>query len=89
MQTYKGFDLYPLVYKHEVVRAWGEEMPDRSYDAAVMICREGHNPGTEHSRVFRYPAAPWQNVGTARRGVMAFAEKIIDGMIPGESVASL
>lgn len=88
-QTYKGFDLYPLVFKHVASRAWGEPMPDRSYDAAVVICRAGQAPDGEHARVFRYDITPWQNVGTAKRGVMKYATDIIDGRIPDISVHTL
>jgi hypothetical protein len=31
----------------------------------------------------------WENVGTARRGALKFGEDVINGLIPGESVASL
>ena len=87
--TYKGFDLYPLVYKIEPVQSWPRRRPDRTFNASVVICREGHQPGTEHSRVFRLTAAPWENVGTARRGALKFGEDVINGLVPGESVASL
>jgi len=85
--TYKGFDLYPLVYKHSAQRSWGERRPDRSFDAAVVICREGVHPESEQARTFRLDATPWDNVGAARRGVLRYAEDIINGTIPGQSIA--
>jgi len=86
---YKGFDLYPLIYRHQAERTWPERRPDRSFNASVVICREGHEPGTERSRVFRLAAAPWDNIGTARRGAVKFGEDIINGLVPGESVSAL
>ncbi|MBT1538941.1 hypothetical protein B7R78_0018100 [Ralstonia solanacearum] len=87
--TYKGFDLYPLVYKTEPVPSGPKKRPDRTFNASVVICLEGHQPGTEHSRVFRVAFASWENIGTARRGALKFGEDIINGLVPGESVASL
>ena len=86
---YKGYDLYPLVFKHDVARVWPERRPDRSFDAAVVICREGGLPEGEQARTFRLDATPWDNVGAARRGVLRYAEDIINGAVPGQSVLSL
>ncbi|MCO5414384.1 MULTISPECIES: hypothetical protein [Ralstonia] len=87
--TYKGFDLYPLVYRTEAAPSWPRKRPDRTFNASVVICREGHQPGAEHSRVFRMTPTAWENVGTARRGALKFGEDVINGLVPGESVASL
>ncbi|MFT0737456.1 hypothetical protein [Ralstonia wenshanensis] len=87
--TYKGFDLYPLVYRTETVPSWPRTRLERTFNACVVICRAGHPPGTEHSRVFRMTPTAWGNVGTARRGVLKFGEDVINGLVPGESVASL
>lgn len=87
--TYKGYDLYPLVYSHTAERASWERRPDRSYNAAVVICREGGHPEGERARTFRLDAMPWDNVGAARRAVLRYAEDIINGAIPGQSVVSL
>ncbi len=65
--TYKGYDIYPLVYKHTAERAWGERRPGRSFEAAVVICREGLRPEGEQARTFRLSATPWESVGEARR----------------------
>lgn len=86
--TYKGYDLYPLVYKHAVTRVWPEPRPDRSFDAAVVICAEGESPEGGQARTFRLEAAPWDNVGGARRGALRYAEAIINGTVPGVSVVS-
>ncbi|AEG71041.1 MULTISPECIES: hypothetical protein [Ralstonia solanacearum species complex] len=87
--TYKGYDIYPLVYKHTAERAWGERRPGRSFEAAVVICREGLRPEGEQARTFRLSATPWESVGEARRGALRYAEEIINGLVAGESVASL
>jgi hypothetical protein len=86
---YKGFDLYPLVYKIEPAQAWPRVKSDRTFKASVLICRDGEAPGGERSKVFRLEAAPWENVGTARRGAVRFGEDIINGLVEGESVAAL
>ncbi|UIF91141.1 hypothetical protein [Cupriavidus sp. UYPR2.512] len=86
--TYKGYDLYPLVYKHAAERVWPEPRPDRSFDAAVVICLEGESPEGMQARTFRLEAAPWDNVGGARRGALRYAEAIINGAVPGVSVTT-
>jgi hypothetical protein len=89
--TYKGYDLYPLVYSNAIARerAWGERRPDRSYTAAVVLCREGAKPEGEQARTFRLDTTPWDNVGTARRAVLRYAEDIINGTVAAHSVATL
>lgn len=85
--TYKGYDLYPLVYRHTTVeRAWREPRPDRSFKAAVVICREGERPEGDQARTFRLEETHWDNVGEARRAVLRYAEDIINGQVAGESV---
>jgi len=86
--TYKGYDVYPLVYKHAAERVWPEPRPDRSFDAAVVICLEGESPEGMQARTFRLDAAPWDNVGGARRGALRYAEAIINGAVPGVSVTT-
>jgi hypothetical protein len=86
---YKGFDLYPLVYAHRAARTWPERRPDRSYDAAVIICRAGNDPVGQQALIFRLAELPWDNVGAARRGAVKFAEDIINGQVSGQSVSSL
>jgi hypothetical protein len=87
--SYKGFDLYPLVFAHNAARQWPERRPDRSYDAAVIICREGDDPRGAQAQVFRLDVPSWDNVGAARRNVLKFAEDIINGTVSGQSVSSL
>ncbi|CAM3380552.1 hypothetical protein [Cupriavidus taiwanensis] len=87
--SYKGFDLYPLVYRHQPQQAWPRTKPDNSFLASIVICREGYRPGEDHARVFRVGQSRWENIGTARRGALQFGEDIIDGLVAGETVASL
>ncbi len=87
--SYKGFDLYPLVYKVQPAQSWPRAKPDRSFTASVVICREGYRPGGERTKVFRLETEEWENIGTARRGAVKFGEDIINGLIAGESVTTL
>lgn len=88
--TYKGFDLYPLVYRIPPVASWPRTKPDRTFNASVVICREGGRPdGEDPTRVFRIESAPWENIGSARRGAIEFGQRVIDGLVPGESVSAL
>lgn len=84
---YKGYDVYPLIYLFDPPREWHERRPDRSCSASVMICLEGASPDAEHSRIFRLSGEPWESIGTAKRAAMEGAEDIIDGFVPGQSVA--
>ncbi|GMG92448.1 hypothetical protein SGO26_28005 [Cupriavidus metallidurans] len=86
---YKGFDLYPLVYKNQPVQTWPRVKPDGRFNASIVICRTGYRPGSEHTRVFRLENTLWENIGTARRGAVQFGEDIINGLVAGESVVSL
>ncbi len=83
---YKGFDIYPLAYQHERTARWPEAREDRSYNAAVKICREGKP--FEEAQVFHLPAdQQFTNVGGARVAALRFAETIIDGGVPHMSLA--
>jgi len=87
--SYKGFDLYPLVYRFDPPREWHERRPDRSYNASVVICREGKPPTAEHGRVFPLPAEQWESLGVAKRAAVKMGEQIIDNQIPGMTTAGL
>jgi hypothetical protein len=87
---YKGFDIYPLAYQHERKARWPEAREDRSYNAAVMICREGMVPEPGQSQVFRLSGdRQFSNIGEARAAALRFAEGIIDGTVPEMSLAGL
>lgn len=83
---YKGYDVYPRIYLFDPPREWHERRPDRSYSASVMLCLEGASPDAEHSR-FRLSGEPWESIGMAKRAAMKGAEDIIDGFVPGQSMA--
>ncbi|MDF3838405.1 hypothetical protein P3W85_36560 [Cupriavidus basilensis] len=84
--SYKGFDIYPLIYPHVGERIGTQPRRDRSFNASVVICREGEKPGTEQSRVFPSSTKPWENIGAARRAMLSFAQEIIDGTVPGQAL---
>ena len=80
---YKGFDIYPLAFQHERTARWPEAREDRSYNAAVMICRAGESPEPGQTQVFRLSGdRQFSNVGAARIAALRFAESIIDGDVP-------
>ncbi|WP_296224076.1 hypothetical protein [Ralstonia sp. UBA689] len=85
---YKGFDIYPLAYQHERTARWPEAREDRSYNAAVMICRAGESPEPGQTQVFRLSGdQQFGNVGDARVAALRFAESIIDGDVPDLSLS--
>ncbi|CAJ0895390.1 hypothetical protein R1479_03943 [Ralstonia mannitolilytica] len=84
---YKGFAIYPLIYPFNPPREWHEKRPDRAYSVSVVICLEGETMDDERSRVFRLRGEPWDNVGAAKRAATQGAEDIIDGLVPGQSMA--
>lgn len=81
--SYKGFDIYPLVYQTKVTREWHERRPDRTYAASVVICQEGGDPAAESARVFALPPDQWESLGNATRAAIAEGRSIIDGFAPG------
>ncbi|QWQ12965.1 hypothetical protein KN198_05610 [Ralstonia solanacearum] len=85
---YKGFDVYPLIYRFDPPREWHERRPDRSYSASVLICVADELPNTGHSRIFPLQAIHWESIGAAKRAAAKMAENIIDGFVPGQSMIS-
>ncbi|AMP36675.1 hypothetical protein CJO78_03760 [Ralstonia solanacearum] len=88
-ETYRGFDLYPLLYRAPIPDVWPRPKMDRMYGVSVLICREGVAPGGPRSQVFRLQIEPIESIGSARRAAIAFAQRIIDGSVDGQTVASL
>src|SRR5690349_3223043 len=84
--NYKGFDIYPLVYKSDPTREWYERRPDRSYNVSVVICDEGSDPGGTSARVFPLPSDQWDSLGGAKRAAILGGQTIIDSLRPGESI---
>jgi len=87
--NYKGFDIYPLVYTHAAVREWYERRPDRTYNASVVICREGQDPAADVTKVFPMLSRQWDSLGGARRAAVQAGTEIIDGNVPGQSILGL
>lgn len=83
---YKGFDIYPLIYRFDPPREWHERRPDRAYSVSVVICPEGESMEDTRSRVFRVGGEPWESVGAAKRAATQGAEDIINGLVPGQSM---
>lgn len=84
--TYKGFELYPLVF----ARMDGQSRRAEGYDVAVRICRPGVGPGAPGSRVFRLQLEKAiSDFGMARSAAWQRGRDIIDGRVNGESVADL
>lgn len=83
---YKGYDLYPLVYRRPRVEEWPRKRPELAFDVSVMICVEGQQPGAEHSRLFRLTSGSCENVGSARRAAIDYGRSVIDGLADGETL---
>ena len=76
--NYKGFDIYPLVYKTETRREWYERRPDRAYNISVVICEEGMDPTADAAQVFPLLAEQWDSIGNAKRAAILGGQGIID-----------
>lgn len=90
IRSYRGLEIYPLVYPHRPRDADGARHYDAGFDAAVKICRRGTDDTVTSSRVFRVPSGrPFGTTGDARMASASHAELVIDGMIAGQSVVGL
>ncbi|MFM0073402.1 hypothetical protein PQQ86_19815 [Paraburkholderia sediminicola] len=90
IRSYRGLEIYPLVYPHQPRSADGVRHYDSGFDAAVRICRRGTDDTLTGSRVFRVPSrSPFGAAGDARIASASYAERVIDGMVAGESIAGL
>jgi hypothetical protein len=90
IRSYRGLEIYPLVYPHTPRGEVGSYHYDAGFDAAVKICRRGSNDSLTTSRVFRVPGVvPFRGAGEARRASTDYAERLIDGKITGESIGDL
>jgi|ERR1700677_2116389 hypothetical protein len=92
VKTYKGYEIYPLIYPRGARDGVAVRAADAGYEASVRIRRaapEGEQ-ATGEFRVFRLGhTASFENGGQARRACMLHAEKLIDGQIEGQTVADL
>ena len=91
VRTYRGLEIYPLVYSRIARGAVGSyDYDGASFDAAVRICRRGTDDTLTASRVFRVPhRAPFGEAGEARKASSDYAERLIDGQVDGQSVRDL
>jgi hypothetical protein len=90
IRSYRGLEIYPLIYPHEPRGADGSRHYDSGFDAAVKISRRGADDATTTSRVYRVPGAvPFSGSGEARLASMKYAEELIDGKVAGESIVDL
>ncbi|WP_144139061.1 hypothetical protein [Paraburkholderia sp. BCC1884] len=90
IRSYRGLEIYPLVYPHQPRGVDGVRHYDSGFDAAVRISRRGTDDSTTTSRVFRVPSrTPFGAAGDARMASTSYAEQLIDGMVAGQSIAGL
>lgn len=68
--NYKGFDIYPLIYKCDPPREWYERRHDRTYNVSAVICNGGADPAGDSARVYPLPADQWENMGNATRAAI-------------------
>lgn len=89
-RSYRGLEIYPLVYPHQPRSLDGARHYDSGFDAAVRICRRGADDTMTSSRIFRVPSrTPFGAAGDARIASASYAEQVIDGMVAGQSIAGL
>ncbi|AJZ62855.1 hypothetical protein [Paraburkholderia fungorum] len=90
IRSYRGLEIYPLVYPHQPRSPDGARHYDAGFDAAVRICRRGTDDSLTSSRVFQVPSrSPFGAAGDARIASTSYAEQVIDGMVVGQSIAGL
>jgi hypothetical protein len=90
IRSYRGLEIYPLVYPHTPRGSVGSYDYDAGFDASVKICRRDINDTLTAGRVFRVPQPmPFSGAGEARRACARYAEQLIDGEIAGQSVGGL
>ena len=90
IRSYRGLEIYPLVYPHQPRSPDGARHYDAGFDAAVRICRRGTDDTLTSSRVFRVPSrSPFGAAGDARIASASYAERVIDGMVAGQSIVGL
>lgn len=90
VRSYRGLEIYPLVYPHKPRGLDGSLHYDAGFDASVRISRRGDDDAVASSRVFAIPShRPFAGSGEARLASTRYAEQIIDGKVEGESVSEL
>jgi hypothetical protein len=89
-KSYMGFEIHPLIFLRANPPFQQQAKSERGFDAAVRICRPGESGDSAHSRVFQIERkVAFGDSGDARREASRYAESIIDGKEPGQSVQDL
>jgi len=79
MRTYRGFEIYPLIYPHFHAGAGRTHNYEAGFDAAVKVCRRGTDTTLTRSLTFKLvDGSPFASAGDARRASQRYAESIID-----------
>jgi hypothetical protein len=79
MHSYRGFEIYPLIYPHVPAANGAPHNYDAGFDAAVRICLRGATDTQTQSQTHRLrDNAPFGTAGDARRASVRYAENIID-----------
>lgn len=77
--TYRGFEIFPLIYPHAQVEDGRAHDYEAGFDAAVKICLRGTNTTLTRSQTFKLlEDSPYACAGDARRASLRYAEVIID-----------
>ncbi|HVE11420.1 MAG TPA: hypothetical protein VNE00_29460 [Paraburkholderia sp.] len=85
--VYRGLQVCPLVYPRRPTKAGYAHNYDDGFDAAVRINELEETASGMRSRVFLLPAdRPFESGGEARRASIAYAEGLIDGCAPGQTI---
>jgi hypothetical protein len=89
--SYKGFDIYPLVYRFDPARKWYEHTRRlaRTYSSSVLICQEGDDPTREPVGVFKVQGNAFDCVAVAMDAAVTTARDIIDRMVDKKVVVGL
>ncbi|RQT87508.1 hypothetical protein [Burkholderia cepacia] len=79
MRTYRGFEIYPLIYPHFHTGSGRAHNYEAGFDAAVKVCLRGTDTTLTRSQTFKLvDGSPFANAGDARRASQRYAEDIID-----------
>ncbi|MDR5756341.1 hypothetical protein [Caballeronia sp. LZ035] len=78
-RSYRGLEIYSLVYPRRSTLSGRSHCYDDGFDAAVRIEEHGNVTGLMRSRVFKLTApAAFASAGDARRACALYAERVID-----------
>lgn len=79
IHTYRGFEIHPLIYPHQIAQDGRSHNYEAGFDAAVRICLRGADTTLTQSRTYKLSnTSPFSNAGDARRASVQYAEEVID-----------